>query len=312
MRLGKKRSQFSPETKASPKPAPVLRIKARDGAPFRVLDADQLVLETARSVAGYRHYVRELWQRRSLIRVLAGRELKSSYEMNVVGFAWWLMEPLSLTAVYYFLINVLRGGTSTPRAQVLQVLVAVLPYKWLASSLIGSMGVVRANSNLVTDLYFPRALLPITEIAVGLAHFLVGLLVIPLFMIALGIAPSWSILALPLVVFVQSVLILGLAYPMSVWGLNYRNLPGLTVNLLRLWFYLSPGLYTLDSLHVEWARRLMHLNPLTGLFESYRGAVVTGSIPVWDLLYSFVFGGIFVVAGGFYFTRREPHFGKML
>lgn len=312
MRIGKKKDSGAEKVEAESRPSRVVRIKAQEGAPFRILDADNFVVETARSVAGYRHYARELWQRKSLIRVLAGRELKSKYDMHVVGFVWWLLEPLSLTAVYFFLIDVLRGGADKPKAQLLFVVLAVLPYKWLASSLIGSMGVVRANSSLVTDVYFPRALLPMTELAVGLAHFLVGLLIIPLFMLILGVPPTWALLALPGVVVVQGVLILGLAYPMSVWGLNYRNLPGLTSNLLRLWFYLSPALYTLDSLNQGWARRMMHLNPLTGLFESYRGAVVTGSIPVWDLLYSLAFGLFFVVAGGFYFTRREPHFGKML
>lgn len=265
---------------------------------------------SARQNVPFRYYVRELWERRGLVSVLAGRELKSSYEMNIVGFAWWLLEPLSLTLVYVVIVDFIFN--SAEPAYPLFVLVALLPYKWLSSSLIGSMGVVRANSSLITDVYFPRALLPITEIAVGMAHFAVGLLVVPIFMAIYGIAPTWHLVYLPLVVVIQSVFILGLAYPVSVWGLNYRNLPGLTANILRLWFYLSPGIWALSRVKVPWHRIIVRLNPLTGLFEGYRGAILSHRAPGWDLAYTAGIGLLAVVLGGWYFMRREPQFGKQL
>jgi len=113
------------------------------------------------------------------------------------------------------------------------------------------------------------------------------------------------------VVAVQFLLMLGLAYPLSVWGLNYRNLPNLMSNILRLWFYLSPGIYTLDSLSPRF-RGLMRLNPLTGIFDGYRRAIITHRAPDWTLAYTAAIGLVAVVFGGWYFTRREPHFGKML
>jgi lipopolysaccharide transport system permease protein len=105
---------------------------------------------------------------------------------------------------------------------------------------------------------------------------------------------------------------LGLAYPLSVWGLTFRNLPNLMSNILRLWFYLSPGLYALSTVPAGRARTLMRFNPLTGIFEGYRGAVITQRAPDWTLAWTAFIGFVVVVFGGWYFTRREPHFGKLL
>jgi ABC-type polysaccharide/polyol phosphate export permease len=289
----------------------VVHVRAREKSRFRVLDFDEFVVETGHAVVGFFHYIRELWQRRALVRVLAARELKSTYEMNVVGFAWWLLEPLSMTAVYYVLINILQHGSSRDPTQFLSILVALLSFKWFTQSIVGSMGVVRANSSLITDVYFPRALLPVAELVTGLAHFGVGLLTVPVFMLFVHVGPSRALVWLPVVIAVQFLFMLGLAYPLSVWGLTYRNLPGLAANILRLWFYLSPGLYTLASVGSRF-RGLMQLNPLTGIFQGYRGAILTHQAPDWTLLYTAAVGAMAVVLGGWYFTRREPHFGKLL
>ena len=291
--------------------ADVVHVRARQASKIRFLDFDTLVVEIGHGVVAFFHYIRELWQRRMLVRVLAARELKSTYEMNVVGFAWWLLEPLSMAAVYYVLINILTSRGATDKTIFLQILVSLLSFKWLSQALIGSMGVVRANSSLVTDVYFPRALLPFTQLVVGMAHFGVGLLTVPVFMLWLGGVPTTALVWLPVVMAVQFLFMLGLAYPLSVWGLTFRNLPSLMSNILRLWFYLSPGLYALSAVPAKY-RTLMRLNPLTGLFESYRGAIITQQAPDLALVWTAFVGVIFVVFGGWYFTRREPHFGKML
>lgn len=274
---------------------------------------------SAGQTASVRRYVREAWERRSLVLVLSGRELKSSYEMNLVGFTWWLLEPLSLTLVYVVLFSYILK-TDEP-AYPLFVLVALLSFKWLSSALIGAMSTVRKNASLVTDLYFPRALLPFSEVVTELAHFAVGLVILPFFMIGYKIAPSVDLLWLPLVIVVQFLLTLGLSYPLSAWGVNYRNLPGLVGNLLRLWLYLSPALWSLETRVTNPTHRfLVHLNPLTGVFQSYRGAIglkpagttVTHAAPSWDLAYSAGFGIVALALGGWYFIRRESQFGKMI
>jgi lipopolysaccharide transport system permease protein len=282
---------------------------------------DAVTRISAGQMASPRRYIREAWERRSLVRVLASRELKSTYEMNVVGFAWWILEPLSLTLVYVVLVSFILKAAEP--AFPLYVLTALLSFKWMTSSLTGAMGVVRSNTNLIQDLYFPRALLPIAEVMTSVAHFGVGLLIVPIFMLVYGIAPSWHLLFLPAIIAAQFILCLGLAYPLSVWGLNYRNLPGLIGNLFRLWLYLSPALWALGTRVPERHQNLVRLNPLTGLFESYHGVIgvlpdplhptqTMNAVPGWELAYSAGFGLVALLLGGWYFIRREAQFGKML
>lgn len=287
---------------------------------------EQVTKVTAGRATSLSAYVAEVWRHKGLVRVLAGRQLKAQHELNLVGFFWWLLEPLSFAAVYYVIVDVIfnRGGPGYP----LFVLISLLPYKWLVSSVTGSMGTIRSNGNLIANLYFPRALLPFVELSVGMSHFLVGLLIVPLFMLIFGVAPTWNLLWLPVVIAVQYFFMLGLAYPAAAIGLNYRNLPKLTGNLLRLWFYLSPGIWALTEPRIADKPTLLTLikiNPLTGLFESYRGAigVLSQDCPVcpsyqvshapgWELLSTIGFGALLLLVGGWYYRRREQTFGKVL
>ena len=259
-----------------------------------------------------RTYLRELWVRRSLVRVLAARELKRQYEMNIVGFAWWLLEPLSLTLVYVVLVQfILRKGTP---AYPVFILSGILPWKWLSASVIGSMSIVRGNSNLITDVYFPRALLPPVEIVTEFANFAVGLLIVPIFVSIYHVGWSWHLLWLPVIIAVQFLVVLALAYPLSVWGLYYRNLIGLTQNLLRLWFYLTPIIWSLDLVkkHIPKFLPIVKLNPATGLVTSYRAVILEHRSPDVTLAYAAAFGVIVLALGSWYFVRREQQFGKLV
>lgn len=278
-------------------------------APSTAERAPYVTRITSRHAVSLRFYLAETWRHRGLVRVLAGRSLKGQYELNLLGFAWWLLDPLTFAGVYYVLFDVILRN-DTP-AYPLFLIVSLLPFKWLVTGITGAMGTVRTNGSLIQNLYFPRALLPVTELAVGLAHFLVGLLVVPIFMAAFTVAPSWHLVWLPVVIAVQFVFMLGLAFPSAIWGVNYRNLPGLAANLIRLWFYVSPGVWALERVDGT-LRTLVQLNPLTGLFEAYRGAIMTHRSPGWTLGWTAAVGLAGLLAGGRYFVRREAQFGKII
>lgn len=254
-------------------------------------------------------YIRDTWDRRRLVKVLAVRSLKGMYEMNVVGFAWWILEPLSMSLMYYFVFTHIFHR-SRPVAS---LLAAVLPYKWLSQSLVQAMGTVRGNASLL-DVYFPRSLLPAADTLVGLAHFAVGLFVLPPFMAIYGHWGGAHLVWLPLIMCVQLVFTLGLAFPLSVWGISYRNLPGVVNNLLRLWFYLSPGIWTLEFIddRSQLFKNIVRANPLTGLFEAYRGALIEGRPPGIEFAWTATVAAVLFVTSFWYFSRREPNFAKLI
>lgn len=270
---------------------------------------DAELIENDSRLSSYGAYLRELWDRRGLVRILSARKLRANYEMTLVGFGWWLLEPITQTMVYFVLFNVIFGGRR--ENFIVWLLAALLPYKWFRQTVLQSMGTVRANANLISDLYFPRALLPIADMSVALSHFLVGLLVIPpvLLLHGLWFTPRLSIL--PLVMGVQLLLSLGFAYPFAVWGLYYQNLQNFSGNLLRLWFYLSPSIWAIEQAPEKF-HWLIRLNPLTGLFEGYRSAFLGHPIKWADLGVTAAWAVVMLLVGSFYFTRRESQFGKLL
>lgn len=269
---------------------------------------DDLVENDSR-LSSYGAYIRETWERRSLIRVLASRKLKANYEMTLVGFAWWIFEPLSLAMVYFVLFNIISNRG--PAFMVL-LLSALLPYKWLRQTILQSMNTVTANANLVSDIYFPRALLPMSDLFVGASHFGVALLIMPPLMLVFGYPFTAKILLLPVIVAIEAVLALGFAYPAAVWGLYFQNLSNFSGNFIRMWFYLSPSVWTLDQIDNERFHLLIRLNPLTGLFEGYRSVFLGDPLHLADLAITLAWAVVLFLVGSYYFTRRESQFGKLV
>lgn len=276
------------------------------------------IVENVPRLASYGAYLREVWDRRGLVRILSARKLRANYELSLVGFGWWLLEPITQTAVYFVLFNVIFNGRR--ENFIVWLLAALLPYKWFRQTVLQSMGTVRANANLISDLYFPRALLPIADMSVALSHFLVGLLIFPPVLLIHGLWFTPKLAILPLVMAVQLLLSLGFAYPFAVWGLYYQNLQNFSGNLLRLWFYLSPSIWAVEDLRnriedperFEMIRTIIRLNPLTGLFEGYRSALLGMPIRWADLAITMAWAVAMLVLGSYYFTRRESQFGKLL
>jgi lipopolysaccharide transport system permease protein len=151
-----------------------------------------------------------------------------------------------------------------------------------------------------------------TDLTVGAAHFGIALLLMPPLMLAFGFPFTVNMFLLPLIVFVQAILALGLAYPAAVWGLYFQNLSNFSGNFIRMWFYLSPSLWTLDEVQNETYRTIIRINPLTGLFEGYR-AVFLGHPMHWaDFGITCIWAVVLFVVGSYYFTRRESQFGKLV
>ena len=266
-------------------------------------------VENVPRLASYGGYIKETWDRRGLIRVLASRKLKANYEMSLMGFIWWIFEPLSLALVYFVLFGVIFNGREPDF--IVHLLAALLPYKWLRQTILQSMNTVSANANLVQDIYFPRALLPLTDLTVGLSHFGIALLIMPPLMLLHGVPFTWNILLLPVCVLVTGILALAFAYPAAVWGLYFQNLSNFSGNFIRLWFYLSPSVWDISRAPERW-HWLIRLNPLTGIFEGYRSVFLGRELHLADLAYSAGFGLVVLFFGSYYFTRRESQFGKLV
>ena len=236
--------------------------------------------------------------------------LKAGQHSTVLGYVWWVLDPLLLMAVYFVLVEVIfdRGVEHYP----VFVLSAVLPWKWFNTSIQGSIGALVGRERLIKQVAFPKVVLPISQTLANLVSFGFGLLVLLALVLIYRIEITWTLVALPVVVLGQFLLTLGLAMLFSALSVFFRDIRNLLRYVLRLWFYLSPGLYALSFVPDD-LLDVYRLNPFARIFPAYRDAVMFGSWPAaGDLLWILGVGAVVLAAGYAVFQWSEYRFAKVL
>ncbi len=260
---------------------------------------------------------REVWGRRRLIRYLVQADMKKKGADTLLGNLWWVIDPLMLMAVYVILVTVI---TAKPQPDYpLFIFSAILPWKWFTATMGDAVGSVVGQERLIKQLHFPKLVLPVASVFSGVTSFAFGLIplgALLIFFYSDRISPY--LLLIPVIAFVQLVFSLGMATMVSAINVFYRDMGNAIRYLLRLWFYLSPALYSaqqLESLGVKnpTIAVIFNLNPFTILFESYRNVIYNGTPPLWGHLV-----GLLVISAGicclatWMFKRVEPAFAKVL
>jgi len=228
----------------------------------------------------------QLFRFRGLLATLTSRELKARYRGSVLGFLWSLANPLLLLAVYTFVFSIVfkpdtRGGM-TPYA--LFLVSGLFPWIWIsASALEGSMSLL-ANSGLIRKAVFPAELLPMVSVLSNLVHLLFALPIVIVALVAgriLGYqVGGLSLVALPAILLLHLPMVSGLALGASALTVHFKDVRDLLANLLTLMFFLTPILYSLDTIRhlapVWWAVRL---NPFTPFILAYQTVLFRGELP---------------------------------
>jgi lipopolysaccharide transport system permease protein/teichoic acid transport system permease protein len=264
-----------------------------------------------------RQGIADLLSRRRLIRYLVQADLKRTHTDTLVGRAWWILDPLLQMTIYWVLFALIFQRKIDDFA--LFLFAAILPWKWLASTLGDSATSVSSRTALVRQVQFPKLVLPAASVGAGTIGFGFGLIALAVFFIPYHDRLSPWLLTLPLVAAVQVVFVFALAIAVAALNAFYRDVGNILGHALRLWFYLSPGLYSLDQLPEGWVRTILSLNPMAPILESYRriiwgtDSVPHGVAPLWAglavvLVVSLVLSALTIVG----FKRAEPAFARIL
>lgn len=257
--------------------------------------------------------------RRQVLAQLAGRDLRVKYGSSVLGYFWSLIEPLMLTAVYYVFFTVLLGRARFGIEHYeLFLMLGVLPWLWVASTVNASMRALRSQSKLITKVRLPREVFPLGVVLAKAFEFVASWLVIALLAALAGFAPTQNILYLPLVVLLQLVLLTGLSLLLSSVNVMVRDLEQMSRIITRAGFYLSPVIYPVtrfletDRLP-EWTKVVYQSNPLVGIFGFYRSIFYPEFFPTTTMILSTVVGSVAVFVIGYAtFIWLEPRVLKEL
>ena len=254
-------------------------------------------------LANLRHLIRY----RALVQSLVARDLKARYRGSVLGFLWSFVNPLLLLLIYSFVFTVViqRPATSALEPFALFMFCGILPWTWFSSSLLESSNVLIAGGNLIRKVLFPAEVLPIVSVFAGLMHFFLGLPILAAFFLYYGKPVTAADLALlPVIVAIQLALTLGLALLVSALTVHFRDLRDLLANLLTLWFFATPIIYSVAEAPPS-VRPFLDLNPFTHLAVAYQEVLfIPGRFTAWSrLLVVGVFAAAVLVIGYATFDR---------
>lgn len=287
---------------------------APDAAAFPPGWEDELPIIRIRPTGGWRSLdLREVWRYRELMLTLAWREISIRYKQTVLGAAWAILQPLMTTGIFSVLFALLMGRGNEPTPQgipyVVSTFCAMLPWQLFAHSLNQSGNILVQYRAMITKIYFPRLILPAAAVLSTLMDFAVAFVALGGMMLFYGVVPGWAVVLLPLFVVLALVSSLAVGLWLAAMNAIYRDFRYVIPFIVQIGMFISPVVYSTDSIRhrlPEWAMTLYLLNPMAGVIEGFRWALLgTARAPGMELALSAAAATVILVAGMFYFRRME-------
>jgi len=269
-----------------------------------------LVIEPSKGWVPIR--LREIWEYRELLYFLVWRDVKVRYKQTVLGAAWAIIQPFFTMVVFSIFFGRLAKMPSDGIPYPIFTYCALLPWQLFAYSLNQSSNSLVANQGLITKVYFPRLIVPASSVLAGLVDFAIAFVILIGMMLFYGIRPTLAILALPLFVLVAIATALGVGLWLSALNVQYRDVAYTIPFLTQFWLFATPIAYP-TSIVPAALRPLYGLNPMAGVVEGFRWALLGTANLSWPLLgVSVSVVALLLVGGLFYFRRMEKSYADVV
>ncbi|MCS6318729.1 MAG: ABC transporter permease [Nitrospira sp.] len=255
---------------------------------------------------------RELWASRELLYFLAWRDLKTRYAQTANGAGWALMQPLLSTLIFTLVFGYLAKMPSDGLPYPTFAFAAILPWSLFSKSLERSTLSVVTEGGLIKKVYFPRLIIPIAATFINLVDFAVGLLILIGMMAWYQQVPQWTVLFLPFFVGIALLTALSVSLWLSALNVKYRDVASVVPLMTQLWMFASPVLYP-ASLVPESLRWYYGLNPMAGVIEGFRWALLGKTAPDWTMMaVSLAMVALLLIGGVIFFRRVERTFADLI
>lgn len=252
--------------------------------------------------------LKDLWQYRELLYFLCWRDIKVRYKQTALGVAWAIVQPLMTMVLFSLFFGRLAKMPSDGIPYPLFVFTALVPWMFFSNGITQSSGSLVENASLLKKVYFPRLAVPIASIIAGVVDFFCSFVVLILLMLYYGVVPSWSVLTLPVFLALACTASLGIGLWLSALNVQFRDVRYVIPFLTQLWLFATPIAYP-SSLLSEPLRSLYGLNPMVGVVEGFRWALLgTETSPGPMVLVSALVSVLVLISGAFYFRRMEVTF----
>ena len=261
-----------------------------------------LIIEAGRTE---RHYWSDLWRYRELLGFLAWRDVKVRYKQAVLGAAWAVVQPVVQTVLLTFVFGKLAKMPGGDVPYPLLVLAGLLPWQLFSGAFSGAGSSLVSNANLISKIYFPRLIVPLSAVVVAFIDMLILLVIALPYAIFEGINPTWRLLFLPLFILGTMLVALGAGLWVTALTVKYRDFRFITPFLLQIGVFVTPVGYRTDFLP-NW-RDWLALNPLTSMVEGFRWCLLGGRTEFYQqgLLLSLAVTAALLIGGLWYFRNTE-------
>lgn len=266
-------------------------------------------IEPSRGWVGLK--LRELWEYRELLYFLIWRDIKVRYKQTVLGAAWAIIQPVMTMVVFSIFFGRLAGIPSDGIPYPLFSFAALVPWTFFANGLTQSSNSLVGSGHLITKVYFPRLIIPISAVTSGILDFAIAFVVLIGMALYYGVHPGWGLLALPLLVLLAFVTALGVGLWLSALNVEYRDVRYVVPFMTQFWMYATPIAYPSSLLPGKW-RVLYGVNPMVGVVEGFRWALIGTSPPGAMIYVSAATAIVLLLGGAFYFRRMERTFADIV
>jgi lipopolysaccharide transport system permease protein len=256
--------------------------------------------------------LKEVWAYRELLGLFARRDVSVRYKQSFVGIGWAVIQPIMTMLIFTIIFGRFAKLPSEGIPYPVFTYCALLPWNYFARSLGDSSDSLVASSNLITKVYFPRLILPLSKVVAGLIDFSIAFIVLILMMLWYRIVPTAGLFLLPLFMLIAMISALGVGLWLTALNVKYRDVKFIVPFLTQFWLYASPVAYSITIVPPKW-QWIYSINPMVGVVEGFRWALLGKAPPnIEMLLLSFACVFVLLVSGLFYFKKMEQTFADIV
>jgi len=272
------------------------------------MDEDVLIIEAGRTE---KQYFRDLWRYRELFGFLAWRDILVRYKQTVFGVLWAVLRPfltmVVFTVVFGKIAKMPSGGVPYP----VLVFVAMLPWQFFSSAFSDASNSLISNSTLLTKVYFPRIIMPTSTVIVALVDFFIALVILAGLMVFYRCPPSWNILTLPFFILLAFLTAMGAGLYIAALNVKYRDFRYVVPFVVQFGLYVSPVGFSSNVVPEHW-RLLYALNPMVGVIDGFRWAVLGQPLKGASFVLSIGVSVVLFLFGLWYFRKTEKAFADLI
>jgi lipopolysaccharide transport system permease protein len=254
----------------------------------------------------------DLWEYRELLYFLTWRDIKVRYKQTLLGAAWAILQPFLTMVVFSLFFGRLAGIPSDGIPYPIFAYAALVPWSFFAAGLNNSANSLVGNANLLKKVYFPRLAIPLSTVLAGVIDFALAFFVLLGMLLVYGVAPTVNVFWLPLLGLLALITALGVGLWLSALNVQFRDVRYTLPFLTQFWLFATPIAYPSSLLAEPW-RTLYGINPMVGVVEGFRWALLgTQSAPGPILIVSALVALGLLVSGAYYFRRMEKSFADVV